>query len=141
MEDGTLIEWKKKPGDTVETRRYNRRGKHKKDLSKLRYSMKASLINFIQEGTKVPVGTVMAHYSRGVSLDTKKEKKLSHCNQPKKNNQSTPASTAEIRKNKVSPLARRIAEENHIRLESVKGTGPDGAITKEDVDHVKNRKN
>jgi hypothetical protein len=23
----------------------------------------------------------------GVSLDTKKEKKLSHCNQPKKNNQ------------------------------------------------------
>jgi pyruvate dehydrogenase E2 component (dihydrolipoamide acetyltransferase) len=48
---------------------------------------------------------------------------------------STP-STAEIRKIKVSPLARRIAEENHIKLESVKGTGPDGAITKEDVDHV-----
>jgi pyruvate dehydrogenase E2 component (dihydrolipoamide acetyltransferase) len=45
-------------------------------------------------------------------------------------------STAEIRKIKVSPLARRIAEENHIKLESVKGTGPDGAITKEDVDHV-----
>jgi pyruvate dehydrogenase E2 component (dihydrolipoamide acetyltransferase) len=44
-------------------------------------------------------------------------------------------STAEIRKIKVSPLARRIAEENHIKLESVKGTGPD-AITKEDVDHV-----
>jgi hypothetical protein len=33
----------------------------------------------------------------GVSLDTKKEKKLSHCNQPKKNNQSA-CSTAEIRK-------------------------------------------
>jgi pyruvate dehydrogenase E2 component (dihydrolipoamide acetyltransferase) len=72
----------------------------------------------------------------GVSLDTKKEKKLSHCNQPKKTIKSTPASTAEIRKIKVSPLARRIAEENHIKLESVKGTGPDGAITKEDVDHV-----
>jgi pyruvate dehydrogenase E2 component (dihydrolipoamide acetyltransferase) len=38
----------------------------------------------IQEGTKVPVGTVMALLQpSGVSLDTKKEKKLSHCNQPK----------------------------------------------------------
>jgi pyruvate dehydrogenase E2 component (dihydrolipoamide acetyltransferase) len=71
----------------------------------------------------------------GVSLDKKKEKKLSHCNQPRK--------TIKVRlrarlkqKIKVSPLARRIAEENHIKLESVKGTGPDGAITKEDVDHV-----
>jgi pyruvate dehydrogenase E2 component (dihydrolipoamide acetyltransferase) len=53
-----------------------------------------------------------------------------------KNNQSTtPAGTAEIRKIKVSPLARRIAEENHINLESVKGTGPDSHY-QEDVDHV-----
>jgi pyruvate dehydrogenase E2 component (dihydrolipoamide acetyltransferase) len=68
----------------------------------------------IQEGTKVPVGTVMALLQpSGVSLDTKKKKKLSHCNQPKKNNQKYACSTAEIRKIKVSPLARRIAEENH----------------------------
>jgi hypothetical protein len=43
MEDGTLIEWKSQA--TGETRRYNRRGGNTKDLSKLRYSMKASLIN------------------------------------------------------------------------------------------------
>jgi pyruvate dehydrogenase E2 component (dihydrolipoamide acetyltransferase) len=73
----------------------------------------------------------------GVSLDTKKEKEAVPL-QPteEKTIKSTLMSTAEIRKIKVSPLARRIAEENHIKLESVKGTGPDGAITKEDVDHV-----
>jgi pyruvate dehydrogenase E2 component (dihydrolipoamide acetyltransferase) len=62
----------------------------------------------------------------GVSLDTKKEKEAVPL-QPTEEKQSKvrPESTAEIRKIKVSPLARRIAEENHIKLESVKGTGPE----------------
>jgi hypothetical protein len=49
--------------------------------------MKASLINSSFRKEKVPVGTVMALLQpSGVSIQ-KKEKKLSHCNQPKKNNQ------------------------------------------------------
>jgi pyruvate dehydrogenase E2 component (dihydrolipoamide acetyltransferase) len=97
----------------------------------------------IQEGTKVPVGTVMALLQpSGVSLDTKR-KKLSHCNQPKKKQSKYYAcSTAEIRKIKVSPLARRIAEENHINLESVKGTGPEEPLPRRCRSrNCKNRKN
>jgi pyruvate dehydrogenase E2 component (dihydrolipoamide acetyltransferase) len=120
-----------------ETRRYNRRGGNTKGLIEIEIFDEGIIDKFlIQEGTKVPVGTVMALLQpSGVSLDTKKEKEAVPL-QPRKTIKSTPASTAEIRKIKVSPLARRIAEENHIKLESVKGTGPDGAITKEDVDHV-----
>ncbi len=39
--------------------------------------------------------------------------------------------TGEIR---VSPLARRLAEQHGIPLASIKGTGPEGRITKEDVE-------
>jgi pyruvate dehydrogenase E2 component (dihydrolipoamide acetyltransferase) len=139
MEDGTLIEWKKKPGDTVKRGDIIAEVETQKGLIEIEIFDEGIIDKFlIQEGTKVPVGTVMALLQpSGVSLDTKKEKEAVPL-QPteEKTIKSTPASTAEIRKIKVSPLARRIAEENHIKLESVKGTGPDGAITKEDVDHV-----
>jgi pyruvate dehydrogenase E2 component (dihydrolipoamide acetyltransferase) len=139
MEDGTLIEWKKKPGDTVKRGDIIAEVETQKGLIEIEIFDEGIIDKFlIQEGTKVPVGAVMALLQpSGVSLDTKKEKEAVPL-QPteEKTIKSTPASTAEIRKIKVSPLARRIAEENHINLESVEGTGPDGAITKEDVDHV-----
>jgi pyruvate dehydrogenase E2 component (dihydrolipoamide acetyltransferase) len=75
MEDGTLIEWKKKPGDT-ETRRYNRRGGNTKGLIEIEIFDEGIIDKFSQEGTKVPVGTVMALLQpSGVSLDTKKRKR------------------------------------------------------------------
>lgn len=139
MEDGTLIEWKKKPGDTVKRGDIIAEVETQKGLIEIEIFDEGIIDKFlIQEGTKVPVGTVMALLqTSGVSLDTKKEKEAVAL-QPteEKTIKSTAAATAETRKIKVSPLARRIAEENHINLELVAGTGPDGAITKEDVDHV-----
>lgn len=138
MEDGTLIEWKKKPGDTVKRGDIIAEVETQKGLIEIEIFDEGIIDKFlIQEGTKVPVGAVMALLQpSGVSLETKKEKEPAPL-QPteEKTIKSTPISTAETRKIKVSPLARRIAEENHINLESVAGTGPDGAITKEDVDH------
>ncbi|CAM2886302.1 dihydrolipoamide acetyltransferase family protein [Flavobacterium frigoris] len=138
MEDGTLIEWKKKPGDTVKRGDIIAEVETQKGLIEIEIFDEGIIDKFlIQEGTKVPVGAVMALLQpSGVSLETKKEKEPAPL-QPteEKTIKSTPISTAETRKIKVSPLARRIAEENHINLESVAGTGPDGAITKENVDH------
>lgn len=37
---------------------------------------------------------------------------------------------------KVSPLARRIAQDKNIDLNSLKGTGPDGRIVRKDVEHL-----
>jgi len=45
-----------------------------------------------------------------------------------------PAGQANGERQKVSPVARRIAEEQGLELSSVRGTGPGGRITKEDVE-------
>ena len=48
--------------------------------------------------------------------------------------QAEPAPRADEPKLKASPLARRAAEESGIDLAQVRGTGPDGRITKRDLD-------
>jgi pyruvate dehydrogenase E2 component (dihydrolipoamide acetyltransferase) len=48
--------------------------------------------------------------------------------------QAQPAAEAEEERMKVSPVARRIAQEQGIQLEEVEGTGPGGRITKDDVE-------
>jgi pyruvate dehydrogenase E2 component (dihydrolipoamide acetyltransferase) len=45
------------------------------------------------------------------------------------------AQSAELAKLKASPLARRAAEEAGVDLEQVHGTGPEGRITKRDIDN------
>lgn len=48
-----------------------------------------------------------------------------------------PDSGSEDGRIKVSPLAKKMAEEKGIDLESVKGTGPDGRIIKKDIEEYK----
>ena len=48
---------------------------------------------------------------------------------------SAPAGHDDIAKQKASPLARRSAEEAGIDLAQVQGTGPEGRITKRDIDN------
>jgi pyruvate/2-oxoglutarate dehydrogenase complex dihydrolipoamide acyltransferase (E2) component len=59
-----------------ETRRYNRRGGNTKGLIEIEIFDEGIDKFLIQEGTKVPVGTVMALLQpSGVSLDTQKKKR------------------------------------------------------------------
>jgi len=47
--------------------------------------------------------------------------------------ETSPRPRTEKREIRISPLARRIAEEKGASLEGITGTGPGGSITKEDV--------
>lgn len=132
MEDGTLIEWRKKPGDSVKRGDIIAEVDTQKGLIEIEVFEEGTLAELlIKEGTKVPVGTVMALINPSeIALETKKEKPIPL--QPIEE-KKVPALSEEIHQ-KVSPLARRIAAENNIDLSLIKGTGEEGAITKEDVE-------
>jgi pyruvate dehydrogenase E2 component (dihydrolipoamide acetyltransferase) len=138
MEDGTLIEWRKKPGDTVKRGDIIAEVDTQKGLIEIEVFEEGTLAELlIKEGTKVPVGRVMALINPSeIALETKKEEPTPL--QPIEE-KKVPEITQELSEDthqKATPLARRIAAENSIDLFLIKGTGEDGAITKEDVENA-----
>jgi pyruvate dehydrogenase E2 component (dihydrolipoamide acetyltransferase) len=136
MEDGTLIEWKKKTGDTVKRGDIIAEVETQKGLIEIEVFEEGIIDKLlVQEGTKVPVGTIMALINPiGVPLETKKEAPIElHPIEEKRTVGITQEKADQIHI-KVSPLAKKIAEDNHIVLSQITGSGSDGAITKEDVE-------
>lgn len=136
MEDGTLIEWRKKPGDAVKRGDIIAEVDTQKGLIEIEVFEEGTLAELlIQKGTKVPVGTVMALINPSqIALETKKEEPIPLQPIEEKKVPEIPAELSDEIHQKVSPLARRIATENNIDLSLIKGTGEEGAITKEDVE-------
>nr|WP_276611257.1 dihydrolipoamide acetyltransferase family protein [Thioalkalivibrio sp. XN8] len=125
MDEGTLVQWEVAPGDTV------RRGqvvavvetaKGAIDVEIFRDGVVEELL--VEPGTTVPVGQPIA--------------RLRECGEAEPTPGPAPApatataepDTARVR---ASPAARRQAEALGIDLEALAGSGPDGAITLEDV--------
>ena len=111
MEQGKLLEWKVKPGDTV------KRGDVVAvvDTSKAAVDVEIWQDGVVHElltqpGETVPVGTVMARLV------------------------APGESPAEVQRRKVSPAARKRAAELGVEVEKLAGTGPQGAVTLEDVE-------
>ena len=135
MEDGTLVEWKKKPGDVVKRGDIIAEVETQKGLIEIEVFEEGTIQELlIKEGTKIPVGTVMATINPSeIALEVKKEKSI----EKPIDIQPTEENPIVIKEDKVhikiSPLARRIAEENNIDITKIKGTGADGVISKEDV--------
>ena len=121
MDDGTLLEWRVKPGDRV----------RKGDIVALVDTDKAAIEIEIffdgvverliaEPGQKLPVGAVLARVvTDGASAEAGSER---------------PA-TARSRK-RVSPAARRRARELGVDLDRVTPTGPGRSITSADVDRL-----
>lgn len=127
MEAGTLREWKVKPGDTVE------RGDIIADVETMKGIIEIEVFDagvveqlLVKEDEKVPVGTVMALIRPAGETAAPKPAER----HPPEEIPSAPAHESL----RVSPLARRIAAENHLDLSTVQGSGEGGAITREDVE-------
>lgn len=135
MEDGTLIEWKKKTGDAVKRGDCIAEVETQKGLIEIEVFDEGIIDEIlIPEGTKVPVGTIMAIIKpSSASLETKPSTL-----QPTEEKITEPIWIENIEETsiKASPLARRIASDNHIDISKIKGTGEDGVITKDDVEQV-----
>lgn len=112
MEAGTLAEWLVKPGDTVKRGDIIAVVDTQKGLIDIEVFDAGTIHELlVRENQKVPVGTVMALIADGKETAIPAEKHL-----------------------KASPLAKRIAAEKGIDLATIKGTGEEGAITKDDVE-------
>jgi pyruvate dehydrogenase E2 component (dihydrolipoamide acetyltransferase) len=108
MEAGTLVEWHVKPGDLVKRGDVVAVVETDKGLVEVEI-WEGGVIEalVVRPGTKVPVGTVLAT-TRQAEAETE-----SHL--------------------RASPAAKQLARERRIELTKIHGTGPHGAITREDV--------
>ncbi|MFD8827654.1 dihydrolipoamide acetyltransferase family protein [Streptomyces sp. NPDC059605] len=107
MDEGTLSQWLVHPGDRVE------RGDVVAVVETAKSSIEVECFRsgtvdtlLVDEGTTVPVGTPLARI--GTSTD------------------GPPPAT---------PLVRRLAEDRHVDLSALRGSGPGGRITRSDVEH------
>ncbi|GCC50381.1 2-oxo acid dehydrogenase subunit E2 [Chryseotalea sanaruensis] len=130
MESAFLREWKVKPGDVVKRGDIIAEVETQKgiiDIEVFNDGIIGDLLVKIDE--KVPVGTLMTQIFSLEEVKTE-VKKSGEAEVPKEK----PNIHLEV--HRASPLAKRIAAEKGIDLSLVKGTGTDGAITREDVDKV-----
>ena len=142
MEAGTLVEWRKNPGDTVKRGDIIAEVETQKGLIEIEVFDEGVIGELlIKEGAKIPVGTVMALINpSGAKLERKEitTQKTAIAIQPteEKTIEKVKEEKSEARTIKASPLAKRMAAENNIDLSQIQGTGEEGAITKEDVENA-----
>lgn len=154
MEDGTLMQWRMKKGDTVNRGDVIAEVETQKGLIEIEVFEEGTIEDLlIDEGTKVPVGTILALIKPKVAIEgqssTQGEKaELQPIEEkpevkPKEEKAKEDPTVSRDSKEKVmaSPLAKRIATEHHIDLSQLQGSGEDGAITKQDVEQAITQQN
>lgn len=133
MEAGTLVQWLVKPGDRVQRGQVIAVVETQKgaiDVESFEGGVVEALL--VEPGTEVPVGTTLARLhddgdARPVATPVVAAPAATSTPAP------APASTATAR---VSPRARKRASELGVDVHALVGTGPDGAITTDDVERA-----
>jgi pyruvate dehydrogenase E2 component (dihydrolipoamide acetyltransferase) len=118
MRVGTLLSWKVKPGDRV------KRGDIIAEVATDKGDIEIEVFEdgvvteiLVEAGREVPVGELLARIDAGGGAGG-----------------AAPSMTPE--RVRATPAARRLAEERGVALASVRGTGPEGAVTREDVERA-----
>ncbi|WP_025763553.1 pyruvate dehydrogenase complex dihydrolipoamide acetyltransferase [Dyadobacter tibetensis] len=150
MEEGTLVSWLKKVGDTVKSGDILAEVETDKATMELEAYEDGTLLHLgIGEGEAVPVDGIIAVIGEeGANV----EALLARENGEANSEEATPAAPVEAEKVdagkpstaqdsseriKASPLAKRMADEKGIDLAQVEGSGDNGRIVKRDVDEFK----
>ncbi|OGL31398.1 MAG: branched-chain alpha-keto acid dehydrogenase subunit E2 [Candidatus Rokubacteria bacterium RIFCSPLOWO2_12_FULL_69_21] len=120
MRAGTLVAWRKQAGDRVTRGEIIAQVETDKGLIDIEVFLSGTIEKILVEpGTTVPTGAVLAVILEDAGAPGAPVAPA-----------VAPPAPARVR---ISPLARRIATELRIDPETVRGTGPGGAVTQEDV--------
>lgn len=157
MEEGTLIEWLKNPGDQVKRGDVIAVVETQKGAIEVEIFQEGTLSKvLVAPGTKVPVGAPMAELEEGAGAtqpatvprpDAEAAPKAAEPEgRPTAKMSVAPAAAAPSKagkhrpeaagSRKVSPAARRLAVDLGLDLETISGSGPDGAIVFVDVERA-----
>lgn len=139
MKKGKIVKWCKKEGDAVE------KGEILYDVEtdKVNVEVESLTSGFLRkilvaEDIEVPVNTPIAIITESMDEDISAVVEAGpapEVSPPKEEpEEETKKEVKKVPKRKISPLARRIAEEKGIDPQTLNGTGPGGRITKEDVE-------
>ncbi len=166
MQEGTITRWLKKPGDEVKKGEVVAEVETDKANMEIE-SFNAGVLQqiLIQEGETAPIGQPIAVVGSGASVASSQpvasatshaesaatEQAVTSSNNSTANTSqsahvaaSSSGTNGQVgRENgfiKVSPLARRMAEEHGIELSQINGTGPGGRIVRDDIeDYIEQR--
>ncbi|MCS6317643.1 MAG: 2-oxo acid dehydrogenase subunit E2 [Nitrospira sp.] len=142
MTEGTLVQWKKRAGDRIT------KGDiiAEVDTEKAAIDVEAHATGIIERlisrpGDKVPVGTVMAIIREEGRPTTSIASPQTIATPPAPpppvpRTEDIPVATTQPGRVRISPAARKLAAERGIDAGQLQGTGPEGAITLEDVERA-----
>ena len=155
MEAGTLVEWLKKPGETVQRGDIIAVVETDKGAIEVEVFEDGKIAQLlVQPGEKVPVGTPLARIASDEDLPPTEEPAVPAAPvqaaarepvaqpvmppvAPPVVPPATPAPLLPVGEVlRASPAARDLAREKNIDLASVAGSGPDGAIVRDDVEQA-----
>jgi pyruvate dehydrogenase E2 component (dihydrolipoamide acetyltransferase) len=142
MDEGKLLEWKIKPGDAVKKGQVVAIVDTSKAAVDVEIWSEGTVFELlIAPGETIPVGTVLATLlEAGETVETAKRTR-------REAPAAKPAAAAPVAaaphpapalagRRRISPAARKHAEELGVDIESVAGSGPEGAVTLADVDQA-----
>ena len=152
MDEGTLLEWRVKPGDAV------RRGQVIAVVDTVKAAIDVECWDegivdtlVVDPGAKLPVGAVLAllrspdesieqarawKTQRSAALEAPRVRAPAREQSPLAAAAPVPPAATAASRRRISPVARRRAEALGIDLSQLAGSGPDGAISIEDVERA-----
>ncbi len=141
MQEGTLVRWLKQEGEEISRGEAIAEIETDKAVIEMEaYATGVVLKTVVSEGSTVPVGDTIAFIGSpgepvpDVAPEAAPEAEATPEPEPAAEAAEPAAAPAASGAVRASPVARRLAQEKGIDLAAVTGTGPNGRITKEDVE-------
>lgn len=146
MESGFLREWRVQPGDSIKKGDIIAEVETQKGIIEIEVFEEGVIGDLlVQVNEPVPVGKPMATILTEEEAAGQKPLPAATKAQPEPKPEEAPAAiksdaatTPEQPPHHIraSPLAKRVAAEKGIDISTIQGTGPDGAVLREDVEHA-----